>query len=182
MLVVALAGCSGGGSGDESPTSAPPTPTGTHLTATPANGNVISNDAFSYSVPEGWEESRESRAVSLAIDVGDEDGFVDNLNVVRDNTIVGLEGKELDDAVERVLAATSATRIRIKPPVELDGEEAVHASAVFELGEPRYGIEQYAVRHDGTGYIVTLSFSPDVTQAERNAVSDSILTTWKWAS
>ena len=112
----------------------------------------------------------------------DEDGFVDNINVVTDSTIVGLERADLEDAAKQVLADASATQIRTQDPVQVDGEEAVHISAFFELSDPKYRVEQYAVVHDETGYLVTLSFSPDVPAAERDAVSESILTTWKWDS
>ncbi len=47
---------------------------------------------------------------------------------------------------------------------------------------PKYRIEQYAVVHDDKGYVVTFSFSPDVPAAERDTISESVLTTWKWES
>jgi hypothetical protein len=182
MLVATLAACAGSGSDGVKVTASPNDPLTTPLSADPANGSVISNDAFSYAVPEGWVESDQSRAISLAIDLADDDAFVDNLNVVTDTTFVGIEGTELEDAAEQILADASATHITAREPVQIDGEEAVHASAFFELGEPKYRIEQYAVAHDETGYIVTLSFSPDVPAAERDKISESILATWKWDS
>lgn len=183
ILVATLAACDGSSGGGADPTTSPTTtPTTTPLSAEPAHGTVISNDDFSYSVPEGWEESDQSRAMSLAIDVKDQVGFVDNINVVTDSTIVGIEGTELEDAAKQMLADASATRIRTKDPVQIDGEQAVHTSAWFELGDPKYRVEQYVVAHEETGYIVTLSFGQEVSAAERAEVSESILTTWKWNS
>src|SRR5215203_536747 len=165
VLIATLGACEGGSSDGETPTSSGPTITTTPLSAEPARGTVISNDDFSYAVPDGWEESDQSRALSLAVDVQDEDGFVDNINVVTDSTIVGLEGPELEAAAQQLLGDASATRIRTRPPVQIDGEEAVHTSASVELSFPKYRIEQYVVAHEETGYIVTLSFSPDVPTA-----------------
>lgn len=181
LLVATLAACDDGSGGTASTT---PTPTNgtTPLSAEPADGSVISNDDFSYTVPDGWQESEQSRALSLAVDVNDNDGFVDNINVVTDSTIVGMQGAELEETAEQMLGDASATRIRARPPVQIDGEEAAHTSAFIELSFPNYRIEQYAVAHDETGYVVTLSFSPDVPSAERDKISESILTTWKWRS
>ena len=181
LLVATLAACGAIGGGD-TPTPTPTTPRTTPLSAEPAHGPVISNDDFSYTAPEGWEESDESRAMSLAVDVHDEDGFVDNINVVTDSTLVGLQGTELEDAAEQMLGDASATQIRAKDPIEIDGEEAAHTSAAVELSEPKYRIEQYAFSHGDSGYVVTISFSPEVPAAERDEVSESILTTWKWNS
>ncbi len=58
----------------------------------------------------------------------------------------------------------------------------MHVGAVFDLNGTRYRTEQYVFAHDETGYVVTLSFSPDVPTAERDEISESILTTWKWES
>jgi hypothetical protein len=182
MLVATLAACETSGTDDRASTSAPTQNSMTPLSAVPADGAIISSDEFTYAVPEGWAASDQSRAASLAIDLEDRDGFADNINVVRDNTIVGIEGAELEDAAKQVLADASATHITAHDPVQVDGEEAVHVSAFFELTEPKYRTEQYAVAHDETGYIVTLSFSPDVPASERNKVSESILTTWRWES
>ena len=182
LLLATLSACAGSGSDEDKRQPSPIETTTSPLSADPAQGSEISNDDFTYAIPEGWEESDGSRAASLAIDVHDNDGFVDNLNVVTDHTLVGLEGTELEDAAEQILADASATDITAKQPVQLDGEEAVHTSAYVELSVPKYRIEQYAVVHDETGYIVTLSFSPDVPAAEREEISESILTTWSWDS
>jgi hypothetical protein len=183
LLIATLAACESSGP-DESPsTGAPDKVETTPLSAEPADGNAIANDDFTYSVPQGWEQSELSRAVSLAVDVEDStDGFPDNMHVVSQQNIVGLEGDELTEAAEDILAEASATRITTADPVEIDGEQAVHTSAVFELSVPKYRVEQYVVVHDERGYVITLSFSPDVPAAERHSVSESILTTWKWDS
>lgn len=182
VLLTTLAACESGGSDPKPSTTTPTTVESTPLSSEPADGNAVSNDDFSFSVPDGWEES-ETRAVSLAVDVDDSsDGFPDNINVVSDDTFLGLEGAELEDAAEDILGDASATRITTHGAVQIDGEEAIHTSAYFELGTPKYRAEQYVVSHDDKGFVITLSFSPDVPTAERQDISTSILTTWKWAS
>lgn len=182
MLFATLAACDGGSTPEDRITDPTIETSTTPLSAEPADGNLIANDAFSFTMPEGWAESEQTRAISLAIDLEDDDAFLDNINVVTDNTVVGIEGAELEDAAEQILADASATDITTKEPVQIDGEPAVHTSAYFELSDPKHRVEQYVVAHDEAGYIVTVSFSPDVPASERDEVSESILTTWKWDS
>lgn len=180
VLVATLAACDGSGTGEDRSTDPTVETSTTPLSAEPADGNVISNDAFTFTMPEGWAESEQTRAISLAIDLEDHDAFPDNINVVIDNTVAGVEGAEREQAAEQILADASATDITTNEPVQIDGEEAVHTSASFELSDPEHRVEQYVVVHDETGYIVTVSFSPDVPTAARDELSESILTTWKW--
>ncbi|VXC40362.1 conserved hypothetical protein [Aeromicrobium sp. 9AM] len=182
MLLATLAACSGSGSDQGTPKPAPSLTSATPLSAEPADGDDISNDDFSYAVPEGWAQSEETRAASLAVDVKDQDEFPDHMYVITYDSLVGLEGADRDAAAEELLADDSATHIKTHDPVQVDGESAVHTSAYVELSEPKYRIEQYAVVHDDKGYVITFSFSPDVPRSERDTISESVLTTWKWQS
>jgi hypothetical protein len=181
LAVCMLAACGGSGSDDKA---ADPSPhsTASGLNAKPADGDTISTDYFTYTVPKDWKESPNSRAITLAIDSKDPDGFADNLNVIKDDTVATLKGDKLEDSVKKALTDANATGIAVKDRVQVDGEKAVHVGAVFDLNGTRYRTEQYAFAHDETGYVVTLSFSPDVPTAERDQVSESILTTWRWTS
>jgi hypothetical protein len=184
LAVSMLTACGGSGSDDKA---ADPSPhsTASGLDAKPADGDTISTDYFTYTVPKDWKESPDSGAITLAIDTKDPDGFADNINVVKEDSIALLKGEKVENvekAVEQVLEDANATGIAIKDPVQVDGEKAVHVGAVFDLNGTRYRTEQYAFAHDETGYVVTLSFSPDVPTAERDKVSESILATWRWTS
>lgn len=181
LLVATLAACGGSGSDDEADTS-PTKSTAKGLDAKPADGDTISTDDFTYTVPKDWKESSQTSALTLAVDSKDPDGFSDNINVVADKTIVGMKADKLEDAVEQALEGGKATDVTIKDRVEVDGEEAVHVGAIFDLNGTKYRTEQYALSHGDSGYVVTVSFSPDVPAAERDEVSESILTTWKWSS
>jgi hypothetical protein len=181
MAVATLTACGGSGSDD---TTAEPSAhsTASGLNAQPADGDTISTDDFTYTVPKDWKESPNSNAITLAVDSKDPDGFADNINVIKDNTVVGIKAEKLEDAVKKMLTDANATGVAVKDRVQVDGEDAVHVGAVFDLNGTRYRTEQYAFAHDESGYVVTVSFSPDVPTAERDKVSESILTTWKWTS
>jgi hypothetical protein len=182
LLVALLTACGGSGSDGADADGGKPTATASASQGSQESGTEITTDEFTYTVPPGWEESEESRALSLAIDLQDKDGFSDNINVVRDNTVAAVDGDQLEKSVENVLQSVNATGISVKDRIEIDGEEAVHVGAVFESNGKKYRTEQYAVSHRDKGYVVTVSFSPDVPEAQRDTVSESILATWSWTS
>jgi hypothetical protein len=176
MLVATVAGCAGSDSGGGSATK-PGTSTAKHAT-----GDTITADAFSYTVPKGWKETRQSTLLSLAIDPHPVDGFRTSINVVSDDTIVGTHGEELEKAVKKVLTSFNAKDIEIRDRLTIDGEDAVHSSAVMNINGNEYRVEQYGVEHDDAGFFVTLSFSLSIPQKTRDEISGSILSTWTWSS
>ncbi|ALX03365.1 hypothetical protein [Aeromicrobium erythreum] len=152
-------------------------------TAKPADGDRVEADGFSYAVPEGWKENKNGAgaALSLAIDVTDKDGFADNVNVVSDPTIVNVKGKQLEDALVKVLKNANAQEIEVRDPLTIDGQEAVHTTALFNLNGNEYRVEQYTLAVDGKGYVITFSHNKDLSEADRDAVDQSILASWSWA-
>lgn len=151
-------------------------------TAKPADGDRIEAKGFSYAVPQGWKESKNasSAAITLAGDTTDEDGFADNVNVVTDPTIVGVTGSRLEDALVNVLRKSDVKEVSVREPIGIDGQEAVHTTGLFDVNGNEYRVEQYTLSVDGTGYVITFSHSKDTTEAERDAVDQSILASWSW--
>lgn len=152
-------------------------------TAKPADGDRIEADGFSYAVPQGWKENKggAGAALSLAIDTTDKDGFADNVNVVSDPTIVNVSGKQLEDALVKVLERANAQEVEVRDPLTIDGQEAVHSTALFNLNGNEYRVEQYTLAVDGKGYVITFSHNKDLSEADRDAVDQSILASWSWA-
>ncbi|KQX73942.1 hypothetical protein [Aeromicrobium sp. Root472D3] len=190
-----LAGCGGsdGGSDDSSDndssssatTDAPDddTDTDSGSDVAPATGDVISGTGFSFNAPEGWTDAKDvlPSALAVAANRSDADGFSDNINVIEDKTIVDVDRDDLEAAVKRVLEGVNAQDVTIKDPVDVSGEEAVTVAAVLEQNGTKYRTEQFAVSHDGKGYVVTFSFSDTVSEDDREDLTDSVLETWKWS-
>ena len=185
VSTLSLAGCgssdgdggSDGGSGSDD--------TATSKTdVAPAAGDTISAEAFEFSVPDGWKDSKSAMPTALAVaaDSTDDDGFSDNVNVLGDNTIAGLDTAEVEEAAEKVLKDFKATDIKVKDPIEVAGEESAHIGAIFEQNGIKYRTEQYALSHDDKGYVITFSYSETLPEADRDKVSESILASWKWTS
>jgi hypothetical protein len=190
VSTLTLAGCGGsdGGSDDTADTdSSSATPTATtdapDTDVDAAAGDTISGPGFSFKAPEGWSDAKDvlPSALAVAADRGDSDGFSDNINVIEDATIVGVGRDKLETAVKKVLEGVNAQDVTIKDPVDIDGEEAVTVAASLEQNGTKYRTEQFAVSHDGKGYVVTFSFSDTVSEDDRDALAASVLETWTWS-
>lgn len=176
---LALAGCTSPGTSGP----AEPTPISSAPAVEPADGDTISGTGYSFAVPEGWGDPGPIEgfdADSLAADLDDADGFADNVNV-----ILSPAGKVELDQVESAgpgeLEGGGATDVSVEPRVTVAGEEAAHISANLASGDTSYLIEQFYVNSDDQTYIVTFSFSPDVADADRQAVTDAVLASWAWS-
>jgi hypothetical protein len=151
--------------------------------AAPATGDLITGDGYSYHVPEGWglpPQDLGTGSDTLALDLADDDGFKDNVNV-----LLSPAGEITADQVEAAgppeLESSGATDIEVRPRVAIAGEESAHLAAVFTQGTATYQIDQYYPTHEGQTYVVTFSFSQTVSQADREALAESVLASWAWA-
>lgn len=164
-----LAGC----------TAPPPSPA---ITADGASGDVISGTGYSFAVPEDWGVPDPIEGFdpdALAADLDDTDGFADNVNV-----ILSPAGEVTPEQVESAgvdeLEGAGATDVTIRDRVTIAGGESAHLSATLAAQGTEYAIEQFYTTSDGQTYVVTFSFSPTVSQGDRDALTDSVLATWTW--
>lgn len=183
-MTLALTGCGGG-----SDSKAEPSPsTGSKgsegsTSVKPSSGDTISGKGFTFRAPEGWKKNDGAQLPSieflaLAVDPSDDDGFADNVNVIEDPTVVGVDdlGK-LEDGLTSVLQNV-ATDVSIGDRIEVDGEK----TAVVMAAYPKYRTVQHVMSHADTGYVVTYSFSLDLPKDEQLALASSVANSWKWAS
>ena len=169
---LALAGCSSPASSDA------PEPS-----AAPATGNTITGTGYTFVVPEGWDVPTDVTlpgADVLAADLTDTDGFADNVNVV-----LSPAGEVTPEQVESLgvdeLEGAGATDVAVGDRLTVAGSESAHLGAGLSSNGSDYLIEQYYVTHDGQTYVVTFSFSPTVSESDRDEVSESVLATWDWS-
>ncbi|WP_395641046.1 hypothetical protein [Pseudolysinimonas sp.] len=175
-----LAGCAGAAPSAPAPGTDPDVPTSD---ATPATGELISGDGYTYNVPDGWGVPPETPSGfdpdTLAVDLADTDGFTDNINV-----LLSPAGTITSDQVESLgvdeLEGAGATGVEVRPRVGIAGEESAHLTALFTQGGVSYQIDQYYPTHDGQTYVVTFSFSETETEAEREDLAESVLASWAW--
>ncbi len=192
--VLALSACGGGdddSSSSDSPSSsessgAPEGGETEALTTEPATGEEFGDDAFTFNAPEGWETppgDLAPQALVFAAAVGDSDGVADNVNVVAENQLASID--DLGDRAEAAkagLEGADAKEIEIGEPIELDGEPAVTVTSLFNLNGNEYRTWQYAATRGEDGFVITFSFSKDVSAADQQAIAESVAASWSWAS
>lgn len=178
-LVLALTAC---GSADT--TARGTTSKTTTSTAAPADGETFSTADFSYKAPKGWSGPKQAMpgVVSLAGDPSDKDGFTDNVNVVKVEPAQITAIDSFEKAVVKELEASNASDIKTLPRQQLDGETAVHVTSGASQNGKTYLVNQFAVVHGKANFVITFSFSPDVSFADQESVSQAVVATWHWAS
>lgn len=173
LAVLALAGC----------TAEAPAPSAPEVSTAPAAGETISGTGYTFVVPEDWGIPEQGvpgfEPDSLAADLDDADGFVDNVNV-----ILSPAGEVLPEQVETAgvdeLEAAGATDVTVEDRVTIAGSESAHVAANLAAQGVEYRIDQYYVTADEQTYVVTFSFSTTVSEADRDEIAGSILSTWTW--
>lgn len=149
----------------------------------PATGTKITGTGYSFVVPEGWDRPGENLAQegidTIAADLKDTDGFSDNINV-----LLSPAGKVTPKQVEsqglKELEDSGAKDAKKHDRVTIGDSESAHLSALFPSEAGEYQIEQFYVSSKEQTYVVTFSFSPSVSEADRDALSNSVLATWSW--
>lgn len=151
--------------------------------ATPqGSGRVIAGTGYRYTVPKGWgipkTDVDTSSVDSLAADLDDTDGFADNVNVIVVKT-GDVTPAQIEAQGPQQLKSAGATGVAVRDRVTIAGTESAHLTALQKGGT--YRVDQFYVIRKGEGYIITFSFSPKLSQADRDATSRSILSTWTWS-
>jgi hypothetical protein len=142
----------------------------------------IAGKGYRYTVPEGWGEPKTdvgaSAADSLAADLTDKDGFADNVNVVVVDAGNVTSG-QIESQGPQQLKSAGFSKIAVEDRVQVAGVESPHITALQKSGT--YRVDQYYVLRQGKGYIVTFSFSPKVSKADREHVTTPVLGSWSWS-
>ena len=87
--------------------------------------------------PKNWRDStrQAQQAVIAVMNASDNDGFADNVNVIRLDPAPITDLDVLEEALQAELQNAGAKDIEVLDRVQLDGVEAVHDSAVMSAGE-----------------------------------------------
>lgn len=152
------------------------------FSADPATGELIEGTGYAYNVPEGWgvpPGDVDPQLDTVAADLTDDDGFSDNVNVLL-SPAGALTPEQVETAGVAELEQFGATEVEVRDRVSIEGAESAHLSARFESQGFLYRVEQYYPTQGDQTFVVTFSFSDDLPEADRLAVSESILASWGW--
>lgn len=144
---------------------------------------TVTGTGYRFTAPEGWGVpkgvSAPSGVDSLVADLGDKDGFSDNINVVAlGNGTVTPEVAEAQGPAG--LKQAGASKVAVSDRVTVAGQPSAHLTAVLTKGAAKYRVEQVYLAHGGKSYVVTFSFSTSVSKSDRSAVVQPVLTSWTW--
>lgn len=173
---VSSAGCSATGVDAEEPEP--------KVLAGRAKGQQVKGTGYVLTAPKGWaarkvEVPGSGKVDKQVFDLGDRDGFVDNINIViAEPGAYDVDRMEASALNEMGIAGVRNRRAR--RPVLLAGEPATHVSGRLTKNRVKYVVEQYHAVQDDQVYVVTFSFSPGLGRAARQETTESVLNTWKW--
>ncbi len=183
VTVLALSGCGGSDTDPKRPkqearstASADPAP---------ASGKKISTIEYSFSAPKGWDEKRDVPGFDFdaaAANPDDKDGFADNMTVIRVEPSPVDTIDDLEDGSRRELEGIGAADIKLLDRQKVDGVDAAHLTSAASQNGRDYLVNQLAILKDRRIYVLTFSFSPDVTAAQQDRLVQSVIASWKWAS
>ncbi|MDF2580708.1 hypothetical protein [Microbacterium arborescens] len=194
-----LAGCGGqaddtAASGDAGASPAPSSSTSSSAPAAsapdvaPASGETITGTGYSFSVPEGWAVPEQAVPGTERLDVFVADlsdptaAFADNVNVVLSPEGQTVTPEQIEkDGVEQLETQAGATDVAVAPRTVIAGGESAHITASVTQQGATYNVDQFYASDGDRTYVVTFSFSPEVSEADRAAVYDSVLASWAWA-
>lgn len=188
-----LAGC-GGQAGDtaasgDAGTSSSSSPSASAPSVEPASGETITGSGYTFSVPEGWAVPDQELPGMNKVDVfvadltdASADGFADNVNVVLSPSPRAVTADEVETlGVTELEEQAGATDVTVRERTTIAGSESSHLSASVDQQGVTYNVDQFYPANDDQTYVITFSFSPDVTDADRAAVYDAVLASWAWA-
>lgn len=117
---------------------------------------------------------------SAAYDTRDHDGFADNVNVIA-SPGGRLTMQQVKEMARRELAMVGARHVKVaRFPNDVDGTSAAHVSATMSVNGNEYVIEQFYPSSSQRTFVVTFSFSPQVSSRQRTKVAGATLASWSW--
>ena len=153
------------------------------ITVAPAAGMVITGTGYSFHAPAGWTlPPRPTKADSYAISAQPHaNGLYDTVNVLAGEANTDTLDDQEQNAAQYLEQVVGATQVKIRPRVDVAGQASVHVSALRSNQGDTEWSEQYSVTHGKTTFIITFASAPSASQAEREALAESVLASWTWS-
>jgi hypothetical protein len=155
------------------------------ISVEPATGELIEGTGYTVNAPEGWAvppDAPPGADIYLIDEDPNANGFTNTLNVILGpdpgDTPAEIETK----GVAYLESVVGATEVEVRPRVTIAGSETAHISAQLSRQGITYRTEQYLLTDAGLVYTITFSFGETIPQGDREALAESVLATWTWAT
>ena len=146
-----------------------------------ASGTTITGTGYTFSVPEGWAEPEQDltggQADALVMQSSG-DG-ASNITVVLSPTMLTPTDVETQGAAG--LEGFGATNVETKDRVQIGGSESAHLTATLAQGGIEAIVDQYYATQGDQTYVITFTTTSDTAEADRQALSDTVLSSWTWS-
>lgn len=154
------------------------------ISAPPATGELITGTGYSFHAPAGWSTPPDapSRADAYLISAkANAKGVYDTVNVLFQPATADTPDEIELNGVGYLEAVIGATHVQVRPRVAIAGAECVHISSLRTTQGITAWSEQYIVTSSGITYTITFAFDKAESQADRDALAESLLASWSWA-
>lgn len=169
---------------------APTAPTAAGPTADPGGRpGAARGDGYSFTPPKGWVDSTQSaQGINAGADLGWSapvaDGrFTNNLNV----TVIDAGIDDPTATQLRVISAQTEKELRtlvpnltVNPSTEVAGAVSLDHEGMASVTGTNYYLHQVIPFNDGNAYVISFSFSPAASEAERDRLMARVLSSWRW--
>ncbi|GEM_PF-5273277 len=133
------------------------------------DGTAFNGKACSLEAPEGWQRRERmmgSYFVLINPQMGAEDGFAENLNVVLENVKAGIQGPEYRAATIQGLKMALKADILEEESLQLNGIPAERIRYSFNMGGRELDNDLYLIVKGNAAYAVTLSMMKGKSREE----------------
>lgn len=153
----------------------------------PAKGPKITGTGYRYRVPASWtEDTTGAKELDADIDTAawesdGRDGFRNNVAVTyivaSGGDLAGLEESMTEQLSEQAKSLETLDRVLI------DGRAAAHHRGTMKAEPSPYLLDQYSViDDDGKVTVIGFSYPASLAAKKRDAITHSILASWKWTA
>lgn len=155
---------------------AAPTPT-----ETAQAGFLVTGTRYSYTAPAGWEildisgDATADSVALLRVSAGVDSTITVVLPPTGPTTLEQIEAAALPD-----LEQLGATDVVLVGRTEVAGVEALHITATLSTEGATAAVDQFSVPHLDNTYVIMFMTDSAMTDADRSALLDSVLSTWQW--
>lgn len=160
-----------------------PAPKPRVITVPEATGILITGTGYTFHAPAGWTlPPQPMKADSYAVSAQpDANGVYDTVNVLVGTLNTDTLADQQQRAAQYLEQVIGATQVKIRPRVEIAGEESVHISSVLSHQGIAEWSEQYSVSHGGATLTISFGFARSAeSQTDREALAESVLASWAW--
>lgn len=142
---------------------------------------TITGTGYTFSVPEGWAEPAQDMTGGQADVLVMQNGGDGASNVTVVLSPMMLTPADVEAQGPAGLESLGASSVETKDRVQIGGSESAHLSATLSQSGIEATVDQYYATQGDQTYVITVTTTSETPEADRQALSDTVLSTWAWS-